>query len=66
MGFNQFVLGGLHFARGFPGGGRRVTRMGNYEQGDFDRAEAWCVERFKTVWEKEKPPVRQWHPVSID
>jgi hypothetical protein len=65
-GFNQFVLGGLHLAKEFPGGGRRVTRMGNYEQADFDRAEAWCVERFKTVWDKEKPPVRQIQPVSID
>ena len=65
MGFNQYALGGLCFARDWPEGAARFEVVGGFDQAAFDAAEAWVVERLGTTWEVPKPPVRKLERVSF-
>jgi hypothetical protein len=65
-GFNQYVLSALTMGTEWTDKRTTYTRLGVYDEEDFDTAEAWCADRLETEWNQPRPPIRHLVPRAIE
>lgn len=65
-GFNQYVLSALTMGTEWTDKRTSYTRLGVYDEEDFDTAEAWCSDHLGTEWNQPRPPIRHLVPRAIE